>query len=292
MPSSLTREQALDHFLGFPHQQAIVIQLPGRVPWHVPPTVDPRQLTFDGVEGETLVDVELHGGVRRKRGATGHDLRDFEVWWPPIPVPAGFALRDGALGWQALRDLRQFLREAFPPGSGVVGAPSVARVLIEERNALVERIRSFFGDQPDSFRALRGAARSFLDDKLDEPASLYGTLRALRTQMRRELPEEDEIRREMLADEDADRTKVVLPEPLRALVATARAERRVGRPPTTSLVVTAGHEYRLKPRQVAMLVALERDETAQWEEHYASYFDPKGAAAASSAWRKIYHRAR
>ncbi len=280
MPKALARDSALEHFLGFDPALAITVTAPGRAPWNLPPTEDPRVMVFEGFDGDDLVDEPLQGSLRRRPSSTPSSGRmsEFEIHFPSIPMPTGFVVRDGCLGWRSLRDLRQFLREAFPPStSEIVSGPSAATLLLEDRDALVRRIDAHVHAHPELAPHEDEAERT----------SLEATLRALREQWD---VEDLETEREILAEEEAARHDVVLPPRLDHLVRRARRSRRPGRPTTTSLVVQAARLYGLRPRDAAMLVALERGSIAAFEPPYDMYFDPRMSGSATAAWNKVFYR--
>lgn len=290
----LTKDQAIEYFLGFDPAQAIAIGLSGRVPWLVPPSVDPRALSFDGVDGHDLVEEHLQGTLQLKQGAPrGADrarFGDFEIVMPPIAVPQGFKVRNKALGWRALRELRQFLREAFPTGASVATQlPSAEEQLLRQRDDLARAIERHVKAHPRGIRDLLEAGREMRAGLATSRAALLATVLAIRAQWRVEDLEE---RRLAYAEELATEAggAVEFAPPLRAILAEVHSERRRGRPITTAAVVRAARAFELTPRDGALLVALERGNTAAFPEPYDRYFEEGMAGAATKAWSKIWYR--
>ena len=294
MPKPLTENQAIEHFLGFDPAQATVITLPGRVPWFLPPSVDPRTCSFDGVDGHDFVEEHLQGTLSLKPGAsreaTPVRFADFEFVMPPFAGPKHFKVRKTALGWRAFRQLRQFLREAFPVSVSVVEeVPSAEDALLQQRDDLARAIERHVKAHPGGLRNLLEAAREMRARVASSRAALLATALAIRAQWR---VEDLEARRLAYAEELATEVgaTVEFAPPLLAVLAEVRRERRRGRPVTTAAVVRAARTFDLTPRDGALLVALERGNTAGFPEPYDRYFDVGMAGAATKAWSKIWYR--
>lgn len=307
MARSLTKHEALKYLLGFDPVHAIVIALPGRAPWLVPPTEDPRELFFDGVCGDLLVREELQTSIVQRAaprpstpGASPGKpskvatLRpgDTTLYKPSIPVPPDFVQGRARLGWRGLQAMQQFLREFFPrsdiPAVDNPPVPDVGaeHVLLDARDDLARRLRVHFSNE----KVLHGADVDLRAGVPSPAAALLDTLRAVEGQWS---AEDDDQRAFNAAEQERaeyEPRQPEFPEALAALIAEQRDVKRAGHPVSTGAVVRASLCYGLQPRDTAMLVGLEKGHIEPFGGQYDRYFEPGNAGRAAKAWAKIHQR--